>query len=167
MGTQTGFDPNAFGPFGALFQNYLTALESFSRGGSGFGAGFPATFDSQAMTSQLSTPLKATARCQLEAMGLVNRRTQAYLQMPTRLAQCRTPQDVFNEQMGFWRTATEQYTDSSRKMGQAWAQVFPWLNAAAYRPARSERDYINFNGTGKDSSAADSPEPVGKQRRVA
>lgn len=170
MGTQTGFDPNALGPFGALFQNYFTALETFGRGGSAFEGGFGMPFDGEALTSQWLAPFKATARCQLETLGLMSRRAQAYLQVPTRLAQCRTPQDVLNEQMAFWRTAGEQYRDSSRRIGEAWLQAYPWFNpaASAGRPAaRRERDYINFNGTGGERSASPRAEPSGKQRRVA
>jgi hypothetical protein len=167
MGTQAGFDPNAFGPFGALFQNYFSALESFGQGKSPFGGGFPLGFDQQAATSQATAPLKAAARCQVEVFGLVNRRTQAYMQVPTRLAQCRTPQDMLNEQMAFWRTAAEQYRESSVKIGEAWAQAMPWLGTAAMK---TERDYINFNGTGSKESGAISTrqESAGKQqRRVA
>jgi len=145
MGTQSGFDPNVLGPFGALFQNYFTALETFGRGSSAFGG----PFDSEAVSAQWTAPAKAAARCQLETLGLVSRRAQAYLQVPQRLAQCRTPQDVVNEQIAFWNTAQQQYRDSSRKIGEAWLHAFPWLDPAALgRQTRGERDYINFNGTG-------------------
>ena len=163
-----GFDPNAFGPFGALFQNYFAALESFSQGKSPFGGGFAPGFDTQAATAQMTGPLKAAARCQLEILGLANRRAQALMQVPNRLAQCRTPQDLFNEQMAFWRVAGEQYRDSSLKIGEAWGQAFPWLIPGHAQP--SERDYINFNGTGGKEGTTHSTrqdQPSGKQRRVA
>lgn len=167
MGTQAGFDPNAFGPFGALFQNYFSALDNFGQGKSPVGDGFPFGFDPQAATSQVTAPLKAATRCQVEVLGLVNRRTQAYMQVPTRLAQCRTPQDVVNEQMAFWRTAAEQYRETSIKIGEAWAQAMPWLSAPAIK---AERDYINFNGTGSKEGGAITTrqDNAGKQqRRVA
>jgi len=167
MGTQTGFDPNVLGPFGALFQTYFTALDTFGQGSKAFGGtlGSPAAFDSEAATALLAAPLKVAARCQLEMLGLASRRAQAYLQVPTRLAQCRTPQDVVNEQMAFWRTAAEQYGTSGRKIGEAWAQMFPWLTAGAGRQTTRERDYINFNGTGGEAGAG--AEPTARQRRVA
>lgn len=166
MATQAGFDPNAFGPFGALFQNYFSALESFSQGRSPFGGGLPG-FDPQALSAQATAPLKVAARCQLEVMGLANRRTQAYLQVPTRLAQCRTPQDFLNEQMAFWHTAMEQYGESSRKVADAWAHLMPASFGSA-GAARAERDYISFNnGSGKDHGAAAKQDPASKQRRVA
>ena len=163
MGNPAGFDPNAFGPFGALFQNYLAALESFGQGGSALSGGLPAALDPQAFTSQAAAPLKAAARCQLEVFGLLNRRTQAYMQAPTRLAQCRTPQDVINEQMAFWRTAGEQYRESLIKFGEAWGHAFPALNAFP----KVERDYINFNGSGGKETPVTTRQDPGKQRRVA
>ena len=168
MGTQAGFDPNAFGPFGASFQSYFSAIDSFSPREPSTD-GVASGFDAQALTAQATAPLKADACCQLEVMGLLNRRTQAYMQVPTRLAHCRTPQDVINEQLAFWRTAAEQYTESSRKIGETWSHAFPWAKAYAVRPAvRAERDYISFNGTGKDNSITVSkPDSAGKQRRVA
>lgn len=158
-GPQTAFDPNAFGPFGALFQPYFSALESFSQGKS--------AFDTQAATAQIGAPLKVAARCQLEVLGLVNRRTQAYLQVPARLARCRSPQDILNEQMAFWRTAAEQYGETSRKVFDAWTSADVWSRG---RSAAADRDYINFNGTGSKEGGAQRTwpdQPGGKQRRVA
>jgi hypothetical protein len=169
-----GFDPNAFGPFGAIFQNYVSALESFGEGNPGSIAGLPG-FDPQAATAQVTAPFKAAGRCQLEVLGLVNRRAQAYMQVPTRLAQCRTPQDLMNEQMAFWRTASEQYTDSTRKITEAWTQAFPWAatpwgRGAAGAATQAERDYISFNGTGSkeaSGSGGSRKDQPNKQRRVA
>lgn len=168
MGNQAGFDPNVFGPFGALFQGYFDVWERFGQAQLPLAGGSTAAnLDPQTISSQLTAPLKAAARCQLETLGLMTRRTQAYLQVPTRLAQCRTPQDLVNEQMAFWRTAGEQYRESAARIGEAWGQAFPWLGAV--RAGVAERDYISFNGTGsRESGNAHAPRPeAGKQRRVA
>ena len=168
MATQSGFDPGGFGPFGAMFQTYFSALESFGRGNPSFGNGFSTGFDAQALTAQAAAPLKAAARSQLELMSLANRRVQAYMQVPTRLAHCRTPQDLLNEQMAFWRTAAEQYMESSRRITEAWGQALPGFGPFTGRTAPAERDYINFNGSGREASQpATRPEPAAKQRRVA
>lgn len=166
MATQAGFDTKIFGPFGALFDCYLQAVESLGQGKLPFASLAPSV-DVQALTEQLSqqmtAPLKAAARCQLEVLGLANRRTQAYMQAPTRLAQCRTPQDFMNEQMAFWRTAAEQYRESALRVGQAWGQALPWLPSGQ---GFAERDYIVFNGVSKDSGAhTPRQEPPGAQRR--
>lgn len=171
MGTQTGYDARGLGPFAAVFQNYFAAFETLSQGTPPLGAGFPTAFDTQAFTQQATAPLKAAARAQLEVLGLANRRVQAYMQAPAKLAQCRTGQDLFNEQIAFWRTAAEQYAESGRKIAEAWGQALPW--AAPYTGTGTppaERDYINFNGTGNKATVRpvvkSEPAP-GKQRRVA
>lgn len=156
MGTQAGFSPNAFGPFGAFMQSYVSTLEKFSRSAT--------DFDPQAMAAQATGPLKAAARCQLEVMGLLNRRAQAYLQIPTRLAQCRTPHDVVNEQIAFWQTAMEHYSECSRKVAESWTTLVP---ADALKV---ERDYISFsNGSGREHGGTPRTQDggSGKQRRVA
>lgn len=166
MGKHTGFDPGAFAPFGAMFDNYFAAIESLGRGNSPFG-NFGLPLDPQTVSAGATAPLKAAARCQLEMFGLVNRRTQAYMRVPTRLAQCRTPQDVINEQMAFWRTASEQYAESSRRIAEAWGQALPWLGKGGISTGATDRDYINFNGTGESGSPEARPEHGSKQRRVA
>lgn len=167
-GTRGEFDAKVFGPFAPIYESYVSALEQFGRN-IGMPSVLPSSYSPHSMSQNMSAPFKAAARCQLEVMGLVNRRTQAYLQAPTRFAQCRSPQDVLNEQMAFWRTAAEQYTESSRKLFDAWAFADPWSSTA--QPAAAARDYINFNGTGsKDGGSTHTTrpdQPTGKQRRVA
>ena len=67
--------------------------------------------------------LKGLARTQLEMLGFLNRRAQAYMQIPARAAQCRTPQDVMNVQAQFWRSAYEDYTESVGRVTNALAAV--------------------------------------------
>jgi hypothetical protein len=166
-GTQTDFDPNAFGPFGSLFQTYISSLDNFGRA-LGVPNALTSDFSPAALSQRTSAPFKAAARCQLELLGLINRRAQAYMHIPTRLAQCRLPQDVVNEQMAFWRTATQQYAETSRKVFDAWTSS-DLLQSSNVRPA--ERDYINFNGTASKESPAPTSRPEqtagNKQRRVA
>ncbi|WP_334146862.1 phasin family protein [Hyphomicrobium sp.] len=157
MGHPTDFDPNIFGPFGPMVQSCVTAFESM---------GLLQADANGAVPQRLSAPVKAAARCQLEVCGLANRRTQAYLQIPARLAQCRSPQDLMNEQMAFWRTAAEQYGETYRKIFDTWAGTDVWIYSNG-RPGVAERDYITFNGA-KDSAPQRSEPTVGKpQRRVA
>ena len=163
MVAQSRFDTGLLGPFAPMFEAYFSSLQSLSQGVGGQAA------DAQALGSQLTGPAKALARCQLEALGLANRRTQAYLDIPTRLARCKTPQDLINEQMAFWRTAAEQYTDSSRKIAEAWGQMLllPGGFGSSFQGGRRERDYIAFpsakdaNGQGASADARE------RQRRVA
>jgi len=90
--------------------------------------------------------MKGLARAQLEFMGLMSRRAQACMEVPSRLSQCRTPQDVVNEQMQFWRTAFDEYSDSMGRISEA---VASWATpsfgfASGTDEAENVRDYITF-----------------------
>ena len=89
--------------------------------------------------------LKGLARTQLEVLGFANRRAQAYMQIPARAAQCRTPQDLFNLQTQFWRAAYEDYTESVGRVTNALAAcVPPNLAALTDEALNSAHDYIAF-----------------------
>lgn len=88
---------------------------------------------------------KGMAQASLEVIGFWNRRAQAYLDVPSRLQQCRSPQDFAAEQMRFCQTAFTQYQDSSRKLMMIWANSVPDLPFAEAKRSRPERDYITIN----------------------
>ncbi|MFA5898736.1 MAG: phasin family protein [Hyphomicrobium sp.] len=89
--------------------------------------------------------LKGIARTQLELYGFWNRRAQAYMQIPARLAQCRTPQDIANVQTQFWRSAYEDYTDSTGRVANALAACgVPNLASFVSDEVRAAHDYIAF-----------------------
>ncbi len=92
---------------------------------------------------------KGFARAQLEFMGLMSRRAQAYMEIPSRLSQCRTPQDLANEQMRFWRTAYEEYSDSLGRITEAMASLaMPSFGFGSDGgDAQSAHDYITFPET--------------------
>jgi hypothetical protein len=88
---------------------------------------------------------KGLARTQLEVLGFANRRAQAYMQVPARAAQCRTPQDLFNLQTQFWRAAYEDYTESVGRVTNALAAcVPPNLAALTDEALNTAHDYIAF-----------------------
>jgi hypothetical protein len=169
-----GFDPSAFGPFGAVFNAYSNYMRNFgAQDFNGFGA---AAQGPEAAIERATGATKNLARVQLELMGLATRRAQAYMQVPTQLARCRTPRDVADEQMAFWRTAMEHYVGSSHRLMEAWTGMVPAMCAlgGTGRGAtgeQRERDYINFSSTGNretnglDQAAAASS--GGGARRVA
>ena len=171
MGTQTGYDARGIESFASVFQNYLSAFETVSQGTPPLGAGFPTAFDTQAFTQQATAPFKAVARAQLEMLGLVNRRVQAYMQAPQKFAQCRTADDVLNQQVAFWHEAAEQYAASCRKIADAWSAALPWAAPyGAIETPQADRDYIDFNGAAGAKARARprvKVEPEGKARRVA
>ena len=125
MAIQTGFDFGADAMMLAPLQAYFKNLESMT---------------------QTMGPFKGLARWQLEAAGFMSRRTQAYMEIPSRLSRCRTPQDVMNEQTRFCQVAFQQYAESSRRMMDAWMQIVTPVGFVANSGApRRERDYISFD----------------------
>jgi Phasin protein len=108
-----------------------------------------AYFDGLENMGQTLGPMKQVMRSNLEILGLVSRRTQAYMQLSSRIAKCRTPQDLMQEQSDFWRTAFEQYAETSRRVMDAWGQSM----AASVPPAPvAEHDYITFPAPKKGNS---------------
>ncbi len=70
----------------------------------------------------------------------MNRRAQAYVELPMRLCQCRSPQDLAAEQMRFWQTMAQQYAESSQRLFVAWLELAQQNVGGGER----ERDYITF-----------------------
>ena len=123
---------------------------------------FQAYFGTLDTMAQSVSPLKSLARCQLEWFGLASRRTQAYLEIPSRLQRCRTPQDLFQEQCRFWQIAMEQYAEAGRRIQEAYAEVAS--KAPAEKP--NTHDYISF-GQEEEAQPAAAPRVNGYDRRRA
>jgi len=119
---------NGKSPAHSAFQFYFSGLEVFGQAYDPF--------------------LKGIARTQLEMLGFVNRRAQAYMQIPARVAQCRTPQDLLNAQAHFWRSAYEDYSESVGRVTSALAACAPAnLAALVSEEVRNAHDYIAFPET--------------------
>lgn len=111
--------------------------------------------------------VKSFGRCQLEALGLWNRRSQAYFDFPNRLSKCRTPQDVLNEHMHFWHTTFQQYSECANKMVEA---MEPFgLTAYGFGQAaddvRNAHEYITFPDPVEQRPAERAPQR--RERKVA
>ena len=88
------------GPLGNLSQAYFGGLDKMVKG--------------------CEPALKGVGRWNLELFGLMTRRSQAWLEMPARLGRCKTPVEVFGEQMRFWQTAAADYADGWQRLAAAW-----------------------------------------------
>ena len=108
------------GPLGDLSQAYFGSLDMMVKG--------------------CEPALKGVGRLNLELVGFMTRRSQAWLEMPARLGRCKTPVDLFSEQMRFWQTAAADYAEGSRRLSAAWGAcaVMPKLNGT------QPRDYMTF-----------------------
>ena len=91
--------------------------------------------------------VKSLSQANLEVSRYWNRRAQAYLDIPARLQQCRSPQDLVAEQMRFWQTAFTQYQDSSRKMMKLYAAAVPEMPFGEPKRSKPARDYITMPET--------------------
>ena len=118
------------GPLGNLSQAYFNGVDNMVKGA--------------------EPTLKSVGRWNLELIGLATRRSQAWLEMPVRLGRCRTPVDVFNEQMRFWQTAVADHADAWRRLTAAWGAcaIVPKLNGA------QARDYMTFGEPADNQAAA-------------
>jgi hypothetical protein len=124
--------PQAGGLFADCFQAFFAAVPNMQT----MGAGMPSA----------EPLLKGVARYNLEVMGLVNRRAQAWLETPSRLAQCRAPKDVFELQSQFWQIAVHDYSEATQRMTSVIAACAPaaWDAALSKSADQPPRDYITF-----------------------
>lgn len=92
--------------------------------------------------------LKASAQASNEVMGLISRRSQAYLAFATEAAKCRAPHELFALQMQFCQTAFQHHTEAARKLAAVWNVALPLpLMAGAGQsgwPTAPQRDRITF-----------------------
>ena len=107
------------GPLGNLSQTYFGSLDMMVKG--------------------YEPALKGVGRWNLELLGFMARRAQAWLEVPARLSRCKTPVDLFNEQAKFWQGTVADYSDGSRRMAAAWSAfaAMPKLTGV-----QQPRDYI-------------------------
>ena len=109
------------GPLGNLSQTYFGGLGMMVKG--------------------CEPALKGVGRWNLELLGFMARRAQAWLEIPSRLTQCKTPVDAFNAQGAFWQAAATDYADGSKRLAAAWTAcaTMPKLNGNV-----QPRDYMTF-----------------------
>ena len=119
-------DPKA-GPWGNLSQAYFGTLDQIAKG--------------------FEPALKGVGRWNLELLALTTKRSREWMEMPSRLAGCKSPVDVVSQQMRFWQTAAAQYSEASHRMVAALGAcaVMPGFNGAwGGEAAQRPRDYITF-----------------------
>jgi hypothetical protein len=108
------------GPLGNLSQTYFGGLDMMVKG--------------------YEPALKGVGRWNLEVLGFMARRAQAWLEVPSRLSQCKTPADFLTEQNKFWQAATADYADGSKRLTAAWSACAATAKLNGTQP----RDYITF-----------------------
>jgi hypothetical protein len=109
--------------------------------------------------------MKAAGRVNLEMLTLATRRTRAWLELPARAAQCKSPQDLLREQLHFWQTAAFDYGEAARRAATAFGALHPAALSGAWPGAAKPpfRDYIKVPDTGQPR---ETPAPP-RERRAA
>ncbi len=120
--------------------------------------------------------LKAMAQTNIEILRLLTRRSQAAVEMTTKAAQCRQPQDLIGLQTQFWQTAVQQQTDAARQIVSSWGSVLPMAGAlansmgqqaaAVQSAAETARDFMAMPES-KDSNLVSTSRTPGGDRRSA
>jgi hypothetical protein len=119
--------------------------------------------------------VKGMGRWHLEWIGLISRRVHAWVELPARLGDCKSPPDLINEQARFWQSAGEDYADGTRRLVAAAAActVVPgvadtllqtWVKSLESNSALFPRDYLKFPGA-KDTPSV--PTKRVDERRAA
>ncbi len=119
----------SFSPFSACTSPALTAM---------FWQGFETT-------SKAAAPLMQSAyQSHFEMIGLASKRMRAWLDIPSQLASCRTPQDVLLAQSRFWQTAVQDYTEAGRKAASVWQAQLADVSKSIGTSMEIARDRLEF-----------------------
>ncbi|MGI9521163.1 MAG: hypothetical protein ACR2PG_05885 [Hyphomicrobiaceae bacterium] len=92
----------------ARTMTYETMLPGFAQS---YGAA------SSVLTENAEPFANAVIGAQFALLGLMSRRAQAYMAWPTRVASCRTPQDIVSAQQNFWQTCVADYGQAGQAIG--------------------------------------------------
>lgn len=85
------------------------------------GLGMP--FDVEALYGMNQKFYKMMLSCNEELMTFGRNRLKEDLDMPQKLAGCKTPQEMANVCIGFYQTAFKQYTDEATQISKICAEV--------------------------------------------
>jgi hypothetical protein len=132
----------------AMFQ-FGSGIEMSTGRSDDRGVTMPGIGDGLAFAKGVEPAFKAVARTNLELMTLASKRAQAMVSLPTRMAACRTPHDVFNEQVRFWQGAFAQYAESTRNIASAWSMFNPAAQIVASQMDAWQRQH----GVGRQEAA--------------
>lgn len=88
--------------------------------------------------------MRTVAQTQCEAVGFAANRTRAWLDLPSTVSRCRTPQELAAAQMQFWQTASHEYMAFGQRVAQGWQAQFAAGQTALNAAAEMARDRIEL-----------------------
>ena len=66
---------------------------------------------------------RALAQTNVEMIGLVGRRSRAYLDLPNHIAECRTPQQILEQQARFFQEMLNDYQTTNERVMNCWMEA--------------------------------------------
>lgn len=90
---------------------------------------------------------QAAARAHLESVSLAAQQVRTAFELPSRLAACRTPQEVVSTQVQFWQSVATQQYEGTQRIASAWSGFWASSDATGAFDASSaapKRDVISF-----------------------
>lgn len=122
-------------------------------------------------TKEIEPMAKAVTLAQYEMMGLVSKRSRAYMDWPTRFSRCKSPNDVLALQQSFWQQCMADYTTTAQAVGAFWSQnhmltglqeTFEDQSMQSCPECGQERDVISFPETDDVAAKADATKANGR-----
>lgn len=119
---------------------------------------------------QLPAPSEADPGCKAatlagcEMVRLASRRARAYMDVPAKLAACRSPQDMIAAQQAFWQQCMQDYLHATHAVGAFWSFAMPVTGMEETLEDESlescpengrGRDVMSVNGAGTKARKAD------------
>lgn len=112
-------------------------------------------------------PMKAMALGQIQALDLINKRCLACLEMPQKLAACRTPEDFMRENQRFFQDALRDYSAAAQAMAQVW-DVAVAGQTGSETETETHHDYLPLPNDKPDDVVEDpAPEPTQRRRSAS
>ena len=124
-----------------------------------------------ALAKEIEPMAKAVTLTQSEMLGLMSKRTRAYMDWPMKFARCKSPKDVFALQQSFWQQCVADYTATAQTVGTFWSQnqmltglqeTFEDQSMQSCPECDQERDIISFPETDEVAASADATQANGR-----
>lgn len=94
-------------------------------------------------------PIKAMALGQIQAAALINKRCLAYLELPQKLAACRSPDEFMQVNQTFFQTAMRDYSHAVQDMTIAWDNAGV-MQSDGQTQTMVSHDYLRLPGLGPE-----------------
>ncbi|MEL7050084.1 MAG: phasin family protein [Pseudomonadota bacterium] len=102
-------------------------------------------------------------RYQLELWALSSRRAQAYMELSSKVARCKSPQELLNVQSRFIEKSSKQYADSGRRLSSVLTQAMT-PSAELSQPIAPEQNPVVLFSKGKADPVVETKTSISRER---